>query len=124
MARKNKKVENVRNILSKYNGRIKYYAEGIIDNNIKEITSIAAYGHTPGHSLINIKDKNKSLLFIADLFHIYNVQIKYPETTVSFDMDKNAAFKKREEILKKYKGTNTQITGSHTPFSAPVSWKK
>ena len=119
-----KSMENVRNILSKYNGRIKYYAEGIIDNNIKEITSIAAYGHTPGHSLINIKDKNKCLIFIADLFHIYNVQIKYPETTVSFDMDKNAAFKKREEILKKYKGTNTQITGSHTPFSAPVSWKK
>lgn len=119
-----KSMENVRNILSKYNGRIKYYTEGIIDNNIKEITSIAAYGHTPGHSLINIKDKNKSLLFIADLFHIYNVQIKYPETTVSFDMDKNAAVKKREEILKKYKGTNTQITGSHTPFSAPVLWEK
>ena len=52
------------------------------------------------------------------------MQIKYPETTVSFDMDKNAAVKKREEILKKYKGTNTQITGSHTPFSAPVLWEK
>lgn len=117
-----KNMENVRNILSKYNGRIKYYKEGIIDNNIKEITAVAAYGHTPGHSLINIKDKNKNLLFIADLMHIYNVQIKYPETAVSFDMDKNAAVKKREEILKKYKGTNTQITGSHTPFSAPVLW--
>lgn len=119
-----KNMENVRNILSKYNGRIKYYKEGIIDNNIKEITAVAAYGHTPGHSLINIKDKNKNLLFIADLMHIYNVQIKYPETAVSFDMDKNAAVKKREEILKKYKGTNTQITGSHTPFSAPVLWEK
>lgn len=119
-----KNMENVRNVLSKYNGRIKYYKEGIIDNNIKEITAVAAYGHTPGHSLINIKDKNKNLLFIADLMHIYNVQIKYPETAVSFDMDKNAAVKKREEILKKYKGTNTQITGSHTPFSAPVLWEK
>lgn len=119
-----KSMENVRNILSKYNGRIKYYKEGVIDKNIKEITSVAAYGHTPGHSLINIKDKNKNLLFIADLMHIYNVQIKYPETAVSFDMDKNAAVKKREEILKKYKGTNTQITGSHTPFSAPVLWEK
>lgn len=119
-----KNMENVRNVLSKYNGRIKYYKEGIIDNNIKEITAVAAYGHTPGHSLINIKDKNKNLLFIADLMHIYNVQIKYPETAVSFDMDKNAAVKSRNGILKKYKGTNTLITGSHTPFSAPVLWEK
>lgn len=119
-----KSMQNVRNILSKYENRIKYYKEGVIDKNIKEITSIAAYGHTPGHSLINIKDKNKSLLFIADLFHIYNVQIKYPETAVSFDIDKTAAVKSRNEILKKYKGTNTLITGSHTPFTAPVLWEK
>lgn len=119
-----KSMENVRNILSKYKGRIKYYNEGVIDKNIKELTSAAAYGHTPGHSLINIKDNNKSLLFVADLFHIYNVQIKYPETAVSYDMDKNAAVKSRDEVLEKYKGTNTLITGSHTPFSAPVLWKK
>lgn len=119
-----KSMQNVRDILSKYDNRIKYYKEGVIDKNIKEITSIAAYGHTPGHSLINIKDKNKSLLFIADLFHIYNVQIKYPETAVSFDIDKTAAVKSRNEILKKYKGTNTLITGSHTPFTVPVLWEK
>lgn len=119
-----KSMENVRNIFAKYNGRIKYYKEGVIDENIKEISSIAAYGHTPGHSLINIKDNTKSLLFIADLMHIYNVQIKYPETAVSFDIDKAAAVKSRNEIIKKYKGTNTLITGSHTPFTAPVLWEK
>lgn len=26
--------------------------------------------------------------YVADLFHIYNVQMKYPETAVSFDVDK------------------------------------
>lgn len=119
-----KSMQNVRDILSKHDNRIKYYKESVIDKNIKEVTSIAAYGHTPGHSLINIKDKNKSLLYVADLFRIYNVQMKYPETAVSFDVDKKAAVKSRSEIIKKYKGTDTLITGSHTPFSAPVLWVK
>lgn len=61
---------------------------------------------------------------MADLFHIYNVQMKYTETAVSFDVDKKAAVKSRSEIIKKYKGTDTLITGSHTPFSAPVLWVK
>ncbi|MDY5051515.1 MAG: MBL fold metallo-hydrolase [Candidatus Mucispirillum faecigallinarum] len=118
-----KTVENSRKIFAPYKDKIKFYKEGVIDEKIKEIKAVPAYGHTPGHSLINISDKNKDLLFVSDLFHIYNVQIKYPKTPVSFDTDKKEAVNTRLNIIKKYKGTNTLITGSHTTFSIPVTWK-
>ena len=118
-----KTVENSRKMFAPYKDKIKFYKEGVIDEKIKEIKAVSAYGHTPGHSLINISDKNKDLLFAADLFHIYNVQIKYPKTPVSFDTNKNDAVNTRLNIIKKYTGTNTLIVGSHTPFSIPVTWK-
>lgn len=65
-----KTVENSRKIFAPYKDKIKFYKEGVIDEKIKEIKGVSAYGHTPGHSLINISDKNKELLFVSDLFHI------------------------------------------------------
>lgn len=118
-----KTVENSRKIFAPYKDKIKFYKEGVIDEKIKEIKAVSAYGHTPGHSLINISDKNKELLFVSDLFHIYNMQIKYPKTPVGFDTDKKEAVDTRLNIIKKYTGTNTLIVGSHTPFSIPVTWK-
>ena len=59
--------------------------------------------------------------YVADLFHIYNVQMKYPETAVSFDVDKKAAVKSRNEIIKKYKGTDSLINRLSFPiFSACI----
>ncbi len=119
-----KTVENTKNIFAPYKNKIKFYKEGVIDKSIKDIKAIAAYGHTPGHSLINISDSKNNLLFVSDLFHVYNVQMKYPETPVIFDTDKKEAVKTRQDILKKYTRTDTLIVGSHTPFSVPVIWIK
>ncbi len=73
--------------------------------------------------MINIKDKNTDLLFIADIFHAYEIQMKYPNTAVIYDTNKDMAVKSRIKVMNKSKGTNTLIVGSHTPFYKPVTWK-
>lgn len=118
-----KSAETAKKLLAPYKNNIKLFSQGVIDNDFKEITAINAYGHTPGHSMINIKDKNTDLLFIADIFHAYEIQMKYPKTTVIYDVDKDMAVKSRIKVMNKYKGTNTLIVGAHTPFYKPVTWK-
>lgn len=54
---KDKSAETAKTILAPYKDKIKLFTKGIINNEFKEITAVPAYGHTPGHSLINIKDK-------------------------------------------------------------------
>ncbi len=117
-------VENFRKTFGQYKGKIKFFNKGIIDKSIKNIKAVPAYGHTPGHNLINISDKKKDLLFVADLFHVYNVQMKYPDTAMVFDVDKAEAIKSRQNVLNKYKGTSTLIVGAHTPFYTPINWVK
>lgn len=120
---KDKSAETAKKLLAPYKNKIKLYSEGVIDNSFKDITAIFAPGHTPGHSLINIKGNKNDLLFIADIFHTYDVQVKRPEITVIYDVDKKTAVKSRKDVMKKYKNTNTLIVGAHTPFSTPVLWK-
>lgn len=118
-----KSAETAKKLLAPYKNNIKLFSQGVIDNDFKEITAINAYGHTPVHSMINIKDKNTDLLFIADIFHAYEIQMKYPNTAVIYDTNKDMAVKSRIKVMNKSKGTNTLIVGSHTPFYKPVTWK-
>lgn len=120
---KDKSAETAKKLLAPYKNNIKLYTEGIIDNSFKEITAVAGYGHTPGHTVIKIKDNKKEVLFLADIFHCYDVQMKHPKTAVIYDVDKEKAVKSRIDIMNKYKNTDTLITGAHTPFTIPVKWK-
>lgn len=120
---KDKSAETAKTILAPYKDKIKLFTKGIINNEFKEITAVPAYGHTPGHSLISIKDKNTDIIFVSDIFHAYELQMKYPKTAVIYDVDKKQAIKTRLDLLKKYTDSSTLIVGSHTPFYNPVTWK-
>ena len=56
------------------------------------IRAIAAYGHTPGHTVYAIESKGERLMLWGDLMHVAAVQFEDPSVTIQFDSNsKNAA---------------------------------
>ena len=81
------------------------------------VKTIAAYGHTPGHTVFQ-KD---SILVIADLIHGAALQLEHPEYCPSYDMDADAARQSRLKILEYARANNLTMYGMHLP--APGSIK-
>ncbi|MCD8297658.1 MAG: MBL fold metallo-hydrolase [Prevotella sp.] len=75
------------------------------------VQTIAAYGHTPGHTVLQ-KD---SILIIADLIHGVALQLDHPEYCPTYDMDPEAATESRIRILKYARENNLTMYGMHLP---------
>ncbi|MDR0323487.1 MAG: MBL fold metallo-hydrolase, partial [Treponema sp.] len=63
------------------------------------ISPIAAYGHTPGHTIYQIESNGEKLLIAGDLLHVALVQFPVPQISATFDMDANAAASTRIQVL-------------------------
>lgn len=95
-----------------------------LDKSDLTITTIQAYGHTPGHTMIGIASGNQKLVFIADLMHVFDIQMVRPNIAIQYDNNPNEAIKARIKFLDLFKDdSNTQIIGSHLPFSKPIMLK-
>lgn len=84
------------------------------------IRQIAAYGHTPGHTVYQIG----KLLIVGDIMHGTALQIPHPEICANFDMDKPAAIESRVMILDYAMKNGLTMAGMHFPepaFIAPGS---
>ena len=75
------------------------------------VKTIAAYGHTPGHTVFQ-KD---SILVIADLMHGAALQLEHPEYCPAFDMDPEAATEARLRILEYARENKLTMFGMHLP---------
>lgn len=103
------------------------------------IFALRAYGHTPGHSMIAFSkvDKNlkiarheealndeiianSSFIFVADIFHFYDLQKSAPVVAASFDNDKYKAIEARKAVIAKLKEHKTPFLGTHMSSSKPV----
>ncbi len=80
------------------------------------IRSVAAAGHTPGHSCYMVTSGNAKLLAIGDLIHIAPVQFAHPEVTIAFDWQQPDARAKRQEIFDMAARENIVIAAVHLPF--------
>jgi glyoxylase-like metal-dependent hydrolase (beta-lactamase superfamily II) len=76
------------------------------------ISPIAAYGHTPGHTVYLIGD----FLVIGDLLHVALVQFPLPDISASYDMDKEAAALTRREILNYAANNQLPVGGMHVVY--------
>lgn len=76
-----------------------------------DVTTIAAYGHTPGHTLFQKSD----LLVIGDLIHGAALQMQHPEYCPFFDMDPDTAAASRKRILDYARKNNLTMYGMHLP---------
>jgi glyoxylase-like metal-dependent hydrolase (beta-lactamase superfamily II) len=79
-----------------------------------DIQGIAAYGHTPGHTLFMVGNGEQKLLIWGDLTHTMPLQMPYPYLAVTYDTAPKQAVASRLKILEYVSKNNISIAGMHT----------
>ena len=82
------------------------------------ITSVAAFGHTPGHTLFTVKSEGQSFAYVADLTNVPSLFARSPDWSVTFDMDKDMARATRRKIFDMIVKDKMMAGGFHVPFPA------
>lgn len=103
--------KNVRNV---YGDNLKTFKWG--ENIIPEVKSVAAPGHTPGHTVFEIESDGDKLIIIADLVHVLKIQMADPNMAVTFDINPREAVDTRKKIFKEISKNKTRVAGMHIHF--------
>ena len=82
------------------------------------IRSVAAHGHTPGHTLFELQSAGQSFVYVGDLTNVPALFARNPDWAVTFDMDAEAARKTRREVFQRIVSSNAMVGGYHFPFPA------
>jgi glyoxylase-like metal-dependent hydrolase (beta-lactamase superfamily II) len=105
-----------------YGDRLKPFKQG--EELTPGITSVAAVGHTPGHSCFMVQSGTAKMLAIGDLIHIAPVQFAAPEVTIAFDWEQPKASSTRMNIFDMAVKENILIAAVHLPFPGLGTLKK
>lgn len=107
-------------MLAIYRDKLQLFVPDEADNIQQEllpgIRSIAAYGHTPGHTAYLLDSDGYQLLIWGDLTHVTPVQIPHPEIAVTYDTDPEQAAKIRQRLLKYVSENRIRIAGMHVEY--------
>ncbi|HSL79867.1 MAG TPA: MBL fold metallo-hydrolase [Pseudolabrys sp.] len=82
------------------------------------IVSVAAYGHTPGHTAFAIHSGNQSMLAMSDTVRNPYLFARHPEWQPAFDMDGPQAVETRRRMLDRVAADRMLIEAYHFPFPA------
>lgn len=82
------------------------------------IRSVAAFGHTPGHTLFEVSSAGQTFAYVGDVTNVPALFARNPDWAVAFDMDAEAARKTRRATLERIATANVTIGGYHFPFPA------
>jgi glyoxylase-like metal-dependent hydrolase (beta-lactamase superfamily II) len=85
---------------------------------IPGVRSVAAYGHTPGHTCYHIADGVEQMMFVADTTNRPELLARRPEFHIIFDFDAVAAEATRRRIYDRVATDRIRVTGYHFPFPA------
>lgn len=88
------------------------------DTVVPGVTSLASFGHTPGHMGYRVESDGQQLVLIADLANHYVWSLAYPDWEVRFDMDKTQAAASRRAVLGMLAADKIPFVGYHMPFPA------
>lgn len=80
------------------------------------ITSMAAFGHSPGHMIFNVESEGRRLVLTADTANHYVLSLQRPDWEVRFDMDKAAAAATRKKVFDMIATDRVAFLGYHMPF--------
>ncbi|MEO0920617.1 MAG: MBL fold metallo-hydrolase, partial [Pseudomonadota bacterium] len=80
------------------------------------VTSMAAFGHTPGHMIYMLSSGDKSLAITADTANHFVLSLQRPDWEVRFDADKGAAAQTRKDVFGMLAADRIPFVGYHMPF--------
>ena len=82
------------------------------------VTSIAAYGHTPGHAAFAVASGSQSMLVLSDVTNHPWLFVRHPEWQAVFDVDGDMAAQTRKKMLDRAAADKMLVQGYHFPFPA------
>lgn len=99
-----------------YQGRVRQIQPG--GEVLPGITSIAAPGHTPGHTAYRVADGADQFLFLADLTNRPELMVTRPDWQPIIDFDGDLAVQSRRRLLDMAATDRIRVGGYHFPFPA------
>jgi glyoxylase-like metal-dependent hydrolase (beta-lactamase superfamily II) len=85
---------------------------------VSGITSIAAYGHTPGHTAFRISSGSDQLIVLSDTSNHPALFVRNPGWHAVFDMDPTMAEDTRRKMFDMVSADRLRVQGYHFPFPA------
>lgn len=82
------------------------------------ILTLAAPGHTPGHTVFAVHSGNDSLLVLGDTAQHPAVFARYPDWQAAFDVDGRETVATRKKLFDRAAADRMLVTGYHFPFPA------
>jgi glyoxylase-like metal-dependent hydrolase (beta-lactamase superfamily II) len=107
---------NARRIFADIAKDVKRFAPG--EEVAPDITSIPAYGHTPGHVVFAISSGGASMLALCDTTHNPWLFVRHPEWQAVVDTDTALAAETRKKMLDRAAADRMLVQGYHFPFPA------
>ena len=77
------------------------------------VIPIKSFGHTPGHTVYRKGD----IIFVGDLIHAQDIQLKYPEICPTYDLDEEKSIESRKAIINYAKENKLIIAGCHLKYT-------
>ncbi len=82
------------------------------------IRSVAAYGHTPGHTLFMVESRGEKFAYLADITNVPQLFARNPDWAVQFDMNAEEARQARRRVFDMIVKDKVMAGGFHFPFPA------
>ena len=99
-----------------YQGKVERFAAGAVI--LPGVHAVAAYGHTPGHTVFHVADGTDQLFVTADTASRPEVFLRNPGWASVFDTDGPAATASRIAIFGRIAAERARMTAYHFPFPA------
>jgi glyoxylase-like metal-dependent hydrolase (beta-lactamase superfamily II) len=103
--------------LAPYGSRTETFLPGEPGSALTEIfpgiSPVAAFGHTPGHTLYLVRDGEAAFLIAGDLIHVQAIQLPRPAVSVTYDSDPAAAAASRKRVLEYAAANRITLGGMH-----------
>lgn len=107
---------NARRIFKDIAGEVRRFTPGA--EVAPGIVSIAAYGHTPGHTAFAIHAGGQSMLAMSDTVRNPYLFARHPDWQPTFDMDGPTAVTARRRMLDQAAADRMLVEAYHFPFPA------
>jgi glyoxylase-like metal-dependent hydrolase (beta-lactamase superfamily II) len=112
--------KNAQKVLETYGGAVQTFSPNKLGAKgaalLPGIEAIAAFGHTPGHTLYEVTSGESKLLIWGDLTHAMAIQMPVPEVAMTYDVDPEMAVAARLAVLEYVADNNIPIAGMHVPY--------
>jgi glyoxylase-like metal-dependent hydrolase (beta-lactamase superfamily II) len=82
------------------------------------IRTEAAFGHTPGMSMVSVQSEGQKFMYVADLTNVPSLFARSPDWAVQFDMDAEMARQTRRRVFDMLVKDKVVAGGYHFPFPA------